>query len=94
MQIDLRPHVGKNVATKREIDLGQDRVFVDGELYGYVGRKPDAPILLIYADVPADTKDAIRAAVVAKYGGQAATIAEPVMVPEEAIDSDGEFDED
>ncbi len=90
MQIELRPHVGKNVATGLPVDLGQDRIFVDGQHVGYVGRKPDAPINLIFPQLPEDLKTAVQKAVTAKFGGQAARMAEPVQIPEELQDSSDE----
>jgi len=42
MQVELKPHRGVHGATHREVDLGQDRIFVDGFCVGYVGRKPGA----------------------------------------------------
>ena len=88
--IELRAHTGFNCATRREEDLGQDRILVDGQVVGYVGRKPGAPINLIYPKLPEVTKEEIRRAVIAKYGGEAQRIAEPVELPDE----DEEYDED
>jgi hypothetical protein len=89
MNIKLTPHLGKNVATKRLIDLGQDRIFVDDELYGYVGRKADAPIMLIYSAVPETIVQAIREAVTNKYGGTASQVAAPPVMPED-VDEDAD----
>lgn len=93
MQVELRPHIGKHCATGRQVDLGQDRIFVDGFHLGYVGRQPDAPINLIYPDVPEDQQQAIREAVRAKYGGQAERIAAPPVMPEDEGDEDQLADE-
>lgn len=85
MQIELRPHRGVNLATRRETDLGQDRIFVDGVGVGYVARKPDAPINIVERGLGPDVHAAIGAAVQAKYGGQAALLSEPVEIPEEYL---------
>jgi len=94
MDVSLQPHTGTHLATRRTIDLGQDRIFVDGEDVGYVGRRPDAAINLIYPDLPEDTKAAIRQAVRAKYGGAAERMAEPLPIPEEDGDEDAGGDPD
>jgi hypothetical protein len=67
---------------KVEIDLNQDMIFCDGEHVGYVGRKPTSPICLIEHGLPEAKKDAIQAAVKAKYGGEPVKVAEPMALPE------------
>ena len=94
MQVELRAHVGVNVATKMPCDLRQDMIFVDNRHMGYVARVPDAPIMLIYPDVPQDYRDAIRAAVVAKYGGQGEKVSAPAAVPQEVIDGTASNDDE
>lgn len=83
MNIELRPHVGKSLASGRAIDLKQDRIFVDGQHVGYVGREVNAPINLIYHDMPEDHIEAIRNAVRGKYGGTADKVAAPVPIGNE-----------
>lgn len=93
MQIELRPHVGKSMASGRPVDLKQDMIFLDGEHVGYVGRQPDAPINLIRAEFLDEQVAAIRAAVQAKYGGQAQQVAIPPQLPDEAMDA-GDVDDE
>lgn len=81
--IELRPHVGKSMASGRVIDLQQDRIFVDGQHVGYVARQAGAPINLIYPDIPEDHIESIRGAVAAKYGGAADKVAAPVPIGNE-----------
>lgn len=90
--IELKPHVGQHLATRQEVDLGQDRIFHNGTVVGYVARKPDAPINLIYHDLPESVKEEIRQAVQAKFGGTAERVSEPIPLPED--DADDEFEED
>jgi hypothetical protein len=82
VQVLLKPHIGTSLKRKVEIDLNQDMIFCDGEHVGYVGRKPTSPICLIEHGLPEAKKDAIHAAVKAKYGGEQVKIAEPVPLPE------------
>ena len=90
--IELKPHLGQHLATRREVDTGQDRIFHNGTVVGYVARKADAPINLIYHDLPEAVKEEIRTAVQAKYGGAAEQVSEPVPLPEEY--EEHEFDEE
>ena len=95
MNIELRPHVGKSMASGRVIDLQQDRIFVDGQHVGYVARQAGAPINLIYPDIPEDHIESIRGAVAAKYGGAANKVAAPVAIADSERDGEGdEFDAD
>jgi hypothetical protein len=97
MQVELRPHRGINLATKREQDLNQDKIYVEGQHVGYVGRKPNAPINLIERGLGPEIQMAIRDAVQAKYGGQAERISEPVEVPDDYLtgeDQDEDQDEE
>lgn len=82
-KIELRPHVGMDLATRQEVDLNQDRIYVDGRAVGYVGRKPDAPINLVRRGLGPVMYQEIQAAVLAKYGGKAEKISEPVELPDE-----------
>jgi len=93
MQVVLTPHVGQHLATKKEVDLNQDRIFVDGNQVGFVARKPDSPICLLRPDFDQELKDAVEAAVRAKYGDQPRKIAEPVPIPEEDLDDDDDLAE-
>lgn len=88
--IELKPHIGKSLASRRDVDLGQDRIFLDGEVIGYVGRKPNSPINLIFHGLPEATKTAVQEAVQAKYGGSAAKVSEPVPLPEEPSEDEAE----
>jgi len=76
------------LATKREVDLNQDRIYVDGRAVGYVARKPNAPINLVERGLGPEIHDAIRAAVQAKYGGQAERLSEPIEIPPEYDDGE------
>ena len=82
VQVLLKPHIGTSLKRKTEIDLNQDMIFCDGEHVGYVGRKPTSPICLIEHGLPEAKKDAIQAAVKAKYGGDPVKVAEPMALPE------------
>jgi hypothetical protein len=95
MLIQLQPHVGKRLSDSVQIDLKQDRIFVDGQHVGYLARVPDAPINLVVRDLPEATSAAIRQAVQSKYGGAALKLVVPPEVPEdEAADDDyDEYDE-
>ena len=82
VQVLLKPHLGISIARKKEVDLQQDMIFCDNEHVGYVGRKPTSPICLIEHGLPEAKKDAIQAAVRAKYGGDPVKVAEPMALPE------------
>jgi hypothetical protein len=91
MRILLQPMTAKNVATRKEIDTGQDRIFLDGQHVGYVRRKEDSPISLIVTDLSDEAKLAIDEAVRQQYGGDAREIGQPVEIPEDyATDMDTE----
>lgn len=92
MQIRLEKHVGKTVAGGGLVDLKQDRIFADGELVGYVGRKLGAPINLIMR-LPEEAQAAIRQAVDAQYGAAERRVAMPPALPEEATAEDDLADE-
>lgn len=91
--IELRPHVGHNTARNCEEDLGQDRIYVDGQAVGYVGREPNAHILMAVPYVSPVVRDAITAAVREKYGGTQAGINCPPELPD-TLDDDDDFDEE
>ena len=46
MKVELRKHVGRNVATGKEETLSQYRVFVDDRPAGFIGWHDDAELLL------------------------------------------------
>lgn len=79
MKVTLKPHVGTHLATRQQVDLGQDEIYVDGEHYGYVVRKPGSPINLIKPRVPDNVRAAIADAVSAKLG-RASRIAMPLDI--------------
>ena len=84
MEIRIEPHRGVNCATKKEVDLGQDRIFLDGQVVGYVGRKENSPIGLIFPRMRPEEEQAIEKAVKERYGGEAARkMSRPVPIPDE-----------
>jgi hypothetical protein len=60
MKIELRPHTGLDVRTRREVTLPQDRIFLDGQAVGFVGHKPGDPVCLTER-FPEETQAAIAA---------------------------------
>jgi hypothetical protein len=82
VQVLLKPHIGISISRKKEVDLQQDLIFCDGEHVGYVGRKATSPICLTEHGLPEAKKDAIQAAVKAKFGGEPVKVAEPMALPE------------
>lgn len=47
MKVELADHVGKNVATGREVKFSQYRILVDGKLVGYKSWKSGTKIVFI-----------------------------------------------
>ena len=90
--IELKPLIGKNVATGKAADTGQDRIFLNGKHVGYVQRKPNSPIALIVNTLDAETKQSIQDAVAAQYGGETRPMGEPVDIPDEVLDDDDDDD--
>jgi len=82
VQVLLKPHIGTSLKRKVEIDLNQDMIFCDGEHFGFFVRKPTSQIGLFEHRLPEAKKDAIHAAVKAKYGGDPVKVAEPMPLPE------------
>lgn len=80
MQVELRPHIGGHMVTGQPVDLRQDRIFVDGQHVGYVGRSPDAPINLIVSAPPEELTAAVREAVAAKYGPGTRALSAPPAI--------------
>jgi hypothetical protein len=92
--ITLQAHVGTNIATKVPCDLKQDRIFLDGKLIGYVGRRPEQPINLIVRDLPEEVTGEIRTAVAGKYGDKNRKLVQPPAIPPELLDAGEEDLED
>ena len=90
--VKLIPHLAVNIATKREIDTGQDRIHLDGRHVGYVHRTPTSPIALIVTDLIDEQKQAIADAVREKYAGAVRAMPQPVEIPAEEYGSDDDDD--
>lgn len=91
MKIELQPHRGKHIVTRQEVDLGQDRIFLNGLMVGYVSRKPGAPVCLIER-LNAETQAAIKAYVAKERGAEPSKVAMPPAVPvaEAVVETDAE----
>jgi len=92
MKVELAPHMAINVATRREIDTGQDRVMLDGRHVGFAYRSSTSHISLIVTDLDDETKQVIQNAVCEKYGGGPRAMPQPVEIPVEELDADDDDD--
>ena len=60
MDIRLKEHRGRNIATGKEVYLGQYRIILDGRCIGYIRDKPGATVQLIERFSPIELEEITR----------------------------------
>lgn len=96
MKIDIEPHVGMNLITKREVCFKQYLIKVDDRVVGLVGWHPGAKIVFTSPIGPFE-QDVIRSEVEKKLDRRAELVECP-DVPEELLnqeeETENEFNEE
>lgn len=94
-RVEIRPHVGTNLASGRQVDLGQERVYVDGRVIGYLSRRRGPqPRLVLIRTVPAADLVAAVEAVGAAYGSKVRVFGRAPDIPAEFLQEVDEEDDD
>ena len=95
MIVELKPHYGRNVATRQNIYLNQSRIFVDGRAVGFISDRPGAVPMLVERFAPLDVEEIERQVLAQGGSGKVKSVPDvpaEMLEPVEEQITDDDFD--
>lgn len=84
MDVEVKPHRGIDVATKKEVDCGVYQIRIDGDLAGFIGYHEGARPMMLERRSPLELREIerkVRVALMPQHVGSIAQIQERPQEP-------------
>jgi hypothetical protein len=85
--IELRPHVGRKIGSKKKVVFAQDMVFLNKQHIGYLGHGADAPLNLVTRLTEQETVAVMEYCGQQRGGHWPPKVSQPPEVPGEEADT-------